>query len=203
MDIFATRTPANGWACFQSIRFTRNMALSRSRTRRGLIGCQSLNNMGSILTKVICSDVPRPGGHYEQAILHGKTKYVSGQLGVTKDTQNPENVSATEQVQFALGNIERIANTVGVGPCGCCEDHGLHHRNSTLGGSKQSICGLLRESQTSTFNRAMQRTTLGRENRDRSNRSALGVPSFRAHMPRPFFAHLARRYEPPSALDRR
>jgi len=76
---------------------------------------KQLNNMDSILTKVICSDVPRPVGHYEQAILHGKTLYVSGQLGVTKDTQNPEKVSVTEQVQFALGNIERIANTVGVG----------------------------------------------------------------------------------------
>ena len=34
---------------------------------------------------------------------------------MTKDTQNPENVSVTEQVQFVLGNIERIAHTVGVG----------------------------------------------------------------------------------------
>ena len=30
-------------------------------------------------------------------------------------------------------------------------------------------------------------------------RSRNRVPSFRAHLPRPFFAHLARRYEPPSA----
>jgi reactive intermediate/imine deaminase len=65
------------------------------------------------LTQVICAEAPLPLGHYTQAVLHGNTLYVSGQLGVTKDTEEPLLVGVGEQVLFALSNIERIARTVG------------------------------------------------------------------------------------------
>ena len=65
------------------------------------------------LTRVISSKAPPAGGHYEQGILYGDTLYVSGQLGVLKGTLSPESVAITEQVAFALGNIEAIASTVG------------------------------------------------------------------------------------------
>jgi reactive intermediate/imine deaminase len=63
------------------------------------------------LTEIRCADAPVPGGHYAQAVLHRDTLYVSGQLGVTKDT--PDAVPITDQVAFALGNIEAIARVVG------------------------------------------------------------------------------------------
>lgn len=65
------------------------------------------------LTEIRCADVPPPGGHYAQAVLHRDTLYVSGQLGVTKDTPDAETVSIADQVAFALGNIEAIARVVG------------------------------------------------------------------------------------------
>jgi 2-iminobutanoate/2-iminopropanoate deaminase len=65
------------------------------------------------LTQVICAEAPSPLGHYAQAVLHGNMLYVSGQLGLTKDTQEPQLVGVGEQVLFALGNIEKIARTVG------------------------------------------------------------------------------------------
>lgn len=65
------------------------------------------------LTEIRCVDAPPPGGHYAQAVLHRDTLYVSGQLGVTKDTPDPDTVSIADQVVFALGNIEAIARVVG------------------------------------------------------------------------------------------
>ncbi len=67
------------------------------------------------LTEVRCAEAPPAGGHYAQGVLHGATLYVSGQLGVTRDSPDSAAVSVTEQVAFALGNIERIASVVGAG----------------------------------------------------------------------------------------
>ncbi|HJS10319.1 RidA family protein [Sphingopyxis sp.] len=65
------------------------------------------------MTEIRCAAAPPPGGHYAQAMLHGDTLYVSGQLGVTGETPEPEKISIGEQVRFALGNIEAIAGVVG------------------------------------------------------------------------------------------
>ena len=65
------------------------------------------------LTEIRCAEAPPPGGHYTQAMLHGDTLYVSGQLGVTKTTPNAENIPIAEQVAFALGNIAAIGRVVG------------------------------------------------------------------------------------------
>jgi reactive intermediate/imine deaminase len=65
------------------------------------------------LTQVICSEAPLPLGHYAQAVLHGSTLHLSGQLGISKDVEDPQLVGVGEQVLFALGNIEKIARTVG------------------------------------------------------------------------------------------
>jgi reactive intermediate/imine deaminase len=45
--------------------------------------------------------------------LHGGTLYVSGQLGVTRETVEPSKVPISDQVMFALGNIKAIAGVVG------------------------------------------------------------------------------------------
>ena len=65
------------------------------------------------MTEVRCASAPPPGGHYKQAILHGNTLYVSGQLGVTSTTVEPSGVAVADQMAFALGNVERIAGVVG------------------------------------------------------------------------------------------
>lgn len=68
------------------------------------------------MTEIRCAAAPPPGGHYAQAMLHRDALYVSGQLGVTSETPDPENRSIGEQVNFALGNIEAIAGVVGASP---------------------------------------------------------------------------------------
>lgn len=64
-------------------------------------------------TEIRCAAAPVPGGHYSQAVLHRDTLYVSGQLGLTAQTSNAENVGIAEQVTFALQNIAAIASAVG------------------------------------------------------------------------------------------
>lgn len=63
--------------------------------------------------EIRCAGAPPPGGHYAQAMLHGDTLYVSGQLGVTGQTADPATVSIADQVNFALGNIAAISRVVG------------------------------------------------------------------------------------------
>ena len=67
------------------------------------------------LTEVRCAGAPPPGGHYAQGVLHGNLLHVSGQLGVTRDTPDPDAVPVAEQMALALGNVERIARVVGAG----------------------------------------------------------------------------------------
>lgn len=67
------------------------------------------------LTEVRCAEAPPPGGHYAQGLLHGNLLHVSGQLGVTRDTPDPDAVPVAEQMAFALSNVEHIARVVGAG----------------------------------------------------------------------------------------
>jgi len=64
-------------------------------------------------TEIRCAAAPPPGGHYAQAILHRDTLYVSGQLGVTGETQGDENACIGDQVRFALKSIAAIGSVVG------------------------------------------------------------------------------------------
>ena len=68
------------------------------------------------MTEIRCAAASPSGGHYAQAMLHRDTLYVSGQLGVTGETPDPESRSVGEQVNFALGNIAAIAGVVGASP---------------------------------------------------------------------------------------
>lgn len=71
--------------------------------------------MSEKMTEIRCADAPPAGGHYAQAMLHRDTLYVSGQLGVTRDTPDPAAVPIAEQVSFALANIAAIGRVVGAG----------------------------------------------------------------------------------------
>lgn len=70
---------------------------------------------GQHITEIRCRAAPEPGGHYAQAVLRGDTLYVSGQLGVARDTPDADKVSITDQVDFALANISNIIHVVGAG----------------------------------------------------------------------------------------
>lgn len=66
--------------------------------------------------RVIHTDLaPRPGGHYSQAVVHGDTVYVSGQLPIDPaDPQAPPGDAAT-QARQALQNVRHILEAAGSG----------------------------------------------------------------------------------------
>ncbi len=60
-------------------------------------------------------DAPQPAGHYSQAVVHGDTVYVSGQLAVNHVTGEKGVGTVEEQTRLALRNVERILMAAGSG----------------------------------------------------------------------------------------
>lgn len=67
---------------------------------------------GTVPVEIKSDRVPKPGGHYAQAVSFGNMLFVSGQLGVLPHTPSPEQVPVKEQVRHALEAIERIISEV-------------------------------------------------------------------------------------------
>lgn len=60
-------------------------------------------------------NAPRPGGHYSQAVIHGNTVYVAGQLPIDPaDPKGPPGDAAT-QARQALENVRAILEAAGSG----------------------------------------------------------------------------------------
>ena len=58
---------------------------------------------------------PRPAGHYSQAVIHGGTVYVAGQLPIDPaDPQAPPG-DAASQTRRAMENVRRILEAAGSG----------------------------------------------------------------------------------------
>ncbi|MCF5176815.1 RidA family protein [Pseudomonas sp. PA-6-1D] len=57
-----------------------------------------------------------PAGHYSQAISHGDTLYISGQLPVSPDGRHNLEASFAEQAQLALANLLAILKAAGGSP---------------------------------------------------------------------------------------
>lgn len=55
----------------------------------------------------------QPAGHYSQAIRHGDTLYISGQLPVSPDGRHNLAASFAEQARIALDNLLAILNAAG------------------------------------------------------------------------------------------
>ena len=53
-------------------------------------------------------NAPRPAGHYSQAVVHGDTVYVSGQLAIDPQTGEKRLGSIEEQTEQALKNVAEI-----------------------------------------------------------------------------------------------
>jgi len=66
-----------------------------------------------VMRAISTADAPRPAGHYSQAIVHGDTVYVSGQLAVNPATGEKGVGSVEEQTKLALRNIEQILLSAG------------------------------------------------------------------------------------------
>ena len=66
---------------------------------------------------VFTPDAPAPGGHYSQAVIHGDTVYVAGQLpfapGTKPGDQDPGD--AYTQTRQAMANLGAILDAAGSG----------------------------------------------------------------------------------------
>ena len=60
--------------------------------------------MKSIFTKT----APKPAGHYSQAVVHGDTVFVSGQLPIDPRTGENCTGSIEEQAELVLSNLAEI-----------------------------------------------------------------------------------------------
>lgn len=58
---------------------------------------------------------PRPGGHYSQAVVHGDTVYVAGQLPIDPEDLKAPAGDAAQQARQALANVARILEAAGSG----------------------------------------------------------------------------------------
>jgi 2-iminobutanoate/2-iminopropanoate deaminase len=65
------------------------------------------------IEQVTTQKAPLPAGHYSQAVVHGKTVYVSGQLPIDPRNGSKEPRSIEEQTQQVLQNLEAILNAAG------------------------------------------------------------------------------------------
>ena len=65
------------------------------------------------LRVVSTPDAPQPAGHYSQAIVHGDTVYVSGQLPIDPRTGEKRTGAIEEQTRQALENVAAILKAAG------------------------------------------------------------------------------------------
>ena len=61
-----------------------------------------------MIVEISTPNAPRPAGHYSQAIVHGNTVYVSGQLAIDPQTGEKRLGSIEEQTEQALKNVAEI-----------------------------------------------------------------------------------------------
>ena len=62
---------------------------------------------------VFTTDAPEPGGHYSQAVIHGNTIYVAGQLPLKPDTGEKVLGSIEEQTRQTLQNVAAVVRAAG------------------------------------------------------------------------------------------
>lgn len=66
--------------------------------------------------RIVQTDLaPRAGGHYSQAVVHGRTVYVSGQLPIDPADPKAPPGDAAQQARQALQNVRHILEAAGSG----------------------------------------------------------------------------------------
>jgi len=68
-----------------------------------------------MIIKVETPDAPRPAGHYAQAVIHGETVYVAGQLPVRPHTGECCTGDIEAQTEQVLHNLAAVLAAAGSG----------------------------------------------------------------------------------------
>jgi 2-iminobutanoate/2-iminopropanoate deaminase len=69
----------------------------------------------NIMRAISTATAPTPAGHYSQAIVHGDTVFVSGQLPINAETGERVVGSIEEQTEQALRNLAEILRAANSG----------------------------------------------------------------------------------------
>ncbi|MFC2086018.1 RidA family protein, partial [Bacteroidota bacterium] len=72
----------------------------------------SINN-NPTMKRIFTADAPQPGGHYSQAIVHGDTVYLAGQLPVDPETGEIAAGSIFDQTRLVLNNLRAVLEAAG------------------------------------------------------------------------------------------
>jgi 2-iminobutanoate/2-iminopropanoate deaminase len=67
----------------------------------------------SLVTPIQVAGVPRPAGHYSQAVVANGFVFVSGQLSIDMATGTPRPGTIEEQAEVVLANTARILEAAG------------------------------------------------------------------------------------------
>jgi 2-iminobutanoate/2-iminopropanoate deaminase len=67
------------------------------------------------MRRVETPHAPAPAGHYSQAVVHGDTVYVAGQLPIDPEDPGAVPGDAAQQARQALTNVARILEAAGSG----------------------------------------------------------------------------------------
>jgi 2-iminobutanoate/2-iminopropanoate deaminase len=65
------------------------------------------------LKSIVTFEAPTPAGHYSQAIVHGNTVYVAGQLPIRPGQTEHQPGSIAEQARQTLHNLDAILRAAG------------------------------------------------------------------------------------------
>lgn len=71
--------------------------------------------MTEIKTEIKTAKAPLPKGAYSQGIRIGDTVYISGQLPIDPNTNEPLNGSIESQIHQAFKNVEAVLEAAGIG----------------------------------------------------------------------------------------
>ena len=91
------------------IRFVRRAALAVAASM-ALIGCAA----PGVKTVVAAKDAPQAIGPYSQAIQHGRTLYLAGQIPIDPATNQLNTGSIEEQTRLVLENLKAVLRANGM-----------------------------------------------------------------------------------------
>ena len=72
-----------------------------------------INAVSSLVRPVSTANAPAAGGHYSQAVKHGRLAYISGQLPVEPDGTHRPEADFSDQARLAIRNMLAVTEAAG------------------------------------------------------------------------------------------
>lgn len=76
---------------------------------------QPIENPQALKTIIHSADAPAPIGPYSQAVMHGNTLYVSGQIAIDPATGELDTSSISNETELVMKNMGAVLEAAGMG----------------------------------------------------------------------------------------